>query len=77
MPEPELLDRLDNYRNFGVGHSEEIDVSDLDTANMADWTEEQRLRAERAGLIENDNEDSRDSAAARAIRGLLAGDDDD
>ena len=53
--EPELLDRLDNYRDYGVGHPEEIDVSDLDAADMSSWTEEQRLRAERARLIEDDS----------------------
>ena len=76
-PEPELLDRLDNYRNYGVGHAEEIDVSDLDIAEAAKWTEEQRLRAERAGLIEVESDDSGDSAAARAIKALLAGEGDD
>ena len=58
LPEPELLDRLENYRDYGVGHPEEIDVSDLDIAGMASWTDEQRRRAERAGLIEAEGDES-------------------
>ena len=45
------LERLDNYRRYGAGLPDEIDVSDLDPAAIADWTEEQKERAERAGLI--------------------------
>ena len=56
--EPELLERLDNFRRFGVGHPDEIDTSDLDPRKMKQWTEEQHLRAERAGLVETDDEDS-------------------
>jgi len=50
--EGELLGRLENFKRYQVGHPDEIDVSDLDPGQMANWTEEQAERAERSGLLE-------------------------
>ncbi len=50
--EAELLERADNYVRYGAGLAREIDVSDLDPAKRASWTEEQAERARRAGLLD-------------------------
>jgi len=50
--EAHVLERLENYRKYGVGLPTEIDVSDLDPAKMAEWTEEQAERAERSGFLD-------------------------
>ncbi len=45
-----VLQRLDNFARYQAGHPSEIEVDDLDVAEWDSWTEEQRDRAERAGL---------------------------
>ncbi|WP_129794043.1 hypothetical protein [Sphingosinicella sp. CPCC 101087] len=49
--EPRVLGRAETYRKYGVGLPEEIDISDLDPADMAHWTDEQADRALRSGFL--------------------------
>jgi hypothetical protein len=63
--EASLLERADNYRRYGVGLGQEIDVSDLDPEAQERWTDEQRERAQRAGLLDNP-EAAEDSGTAAA-----------
>ena len=56
-----LLERLDNYGRYGVGHPDEIDVSDVEPAERDNWNEDQVERARRSGLTAR-----LDQAAARA-----------
>lgn len=49
--EEALLARLENYRKFRVGLASEIDVSDLDAADMESWNEEQIERADLSGML--------------------------
>ena len=49
--EARVLERAENYRDYGVGLPDEIDVSDLDPADAPRWTHEQVERARRAGLL--------------------------
>ena len=60
LAEEELLERSGNFRRYGVGHPDEVDISDLESSNPEDWTEEQAERAARCGLVENDDEDGND-----------------
>jgi hypothetical protein len=55
-PEAELapviaLARADRFARTGAGLPAEVDTSDLDLANRADWTADQWQRAEAAGLL--------------------------
>src|SRR4030095_8835411 len=51
------LTRLGNYQRYGVGVPEEIDVSDLDATDPANWTGEQIERARRACILEDEDEE--------------------
>lgn len=55
--EVELLERAENYGRYGAGHPTEIDVADLDLERRDEWTEEQRDRAERAGILPKPEDD--------------------
>ena len=77
-----LLTRLGNYQRYGVGLPEEIDVSDLDATDPADWTEEQVERARRAEILEDEEEETEEEEAGDAdpasiymqLAGLVGGD---
>ena len=70
--ETRTLLRADNYRDYGVGMPGEIDVSDLDPANMAGWTREQAERAERSGFLDElEGRGSSGNATADFIRRLI------
>jgi hypothetical protein len=57
--EARTLARCDNYRRYGVGLPEEIDVTDLDPDARESWTAEQRERAERSGMLDtNEGEEA-------------------
>ena len=45
------LARADRFRRTGAALAAEVDVADLDPARRAEWTAEQWLRAEAAGLL--------------------------
>ena len=45
------LARADRFRRTGAGLAAEVDVADLDPARRAEWTAEQWVRAEAAGLL--------------------------
>lgn len=49
--EEALLARLENYRKYRVGLAAEIDVSDLQAADMEAWNEEQIERADLSGML--------------------------
>ena len=71
--EARVLERNDNYRRFGVGLPEEIEISDLDPADMESWTEEQAARAERSGMFEALGKIDRRRAKESEIEEALAG----
>jgi hypothetical protein len=50
--EGHVLERLENYRRYRVGLPGEIDISDLDPNDRANWTEEQAERAERSCFLD-------------------------
>lgn len=45
------LSRADLYLRTGTGTARDIDIADLDPARRAEWSAEQWLRAEAAGLV--------------------------
>jgi hypothetical protein len=65
--ESHILERADNYRDYGVGLPDEIDVSDLDPADRDSWTDEQAERAERACLLEDEESDEPDAEMVAAL----------
>ena len=58
-----LLTRLGNYQRYGVGLPEEIPVTDLDSTDPADWTEEQVERARRAEILEEEEDEAEEEPA--------------
>ena len=58
--EARTLERCENYRLYGVGLPQEIDISDLDLDDPESWTPEQEQRAVRAGLFDDEDDDEDD-----------------
>ena len=63
IDETDLLERADNYHRCGGGLACEIDVSDLDPADRANWTDGQVERARRSGLLESLGEEEKQDPA--------------